>query len=1308
MATIPVRCPSCGVSGAVDAERTGSRLQCKRCGAVVVVPGTGTPGRSAGWQPGTVLLDRYEVRELLGEGGWGQVHRVHHRGWNIDLAVKSPRQELLAGGGAERFERECETWINLELHPNVVTCYYVRRVDGLPRVFAELVEAGSLKDWIENRRLYAGDPEEALARVLDVAIQFAWGLGHAHGSGLVHQDVKPANVLMTPEAAARVTDFGLARAFAAAGEIGPTGLPPGATGLATVGGMTPAYCSPEQAAGQRLGPATDLWSWAVSVLELFTGEVTWRSALAAPEALDAYLASGGGALSMPAEVALVLRSCLQREPGARPSGFAEVAAGLREVYERLTGGAFPRAEPEAVEAAADTLNNRALSLLDLGREAEALACWEAALERDPMHLQATYNRAYHQWRAAKLDSRQVLTALRSLETAHAEDAEYRRCLAWLYLEQGDEQALAELREAGRLPEDPGFRKAVEAPDRPRVRVRGELPGTPFVVSRSARSALVMVNGYQRWVWRLDQETVPLDGSDYQKRQTRGCFLPDERYCVTVDGPRLCVWHIETREVRRELTDDSNGRAGPWAVAAPTDRHLVTLAPVSLRVWDLESGEVAWELPLPQPCAPSLGPDGRWALIAQRSPQLLEVGTGREIWRRPHVPKPGESPQGSSYQIPTVAASPDGRYLVLYDQVAPTVVIDTRTGQEVLRLDRGYLAPPYAFSGDSRRLAGWAPPPRVDGVEARTDRVEVWELSPPRKVGSIAADLPPYSRQIHCSLLEDGRHALVESSIREVATGREVATCRVPGPGVIVHGPFLFGRGGNEAVTEIRFPVCSWSSAHPYPALCRPREAARVGAAQQQARRLLAEARTHLEDGRFAEAHRLLERARREEGFDRSRELLAALAECGRGAGAPRRRLRHAWLRHRLEAGPLSAVSCFRFTPDGRQVLTGSHDGLLRRWEVESGAQLGELTLRKHRWSDQRGYSAKEWPLEVYPGGTHALVMDEARHLMVWNLRSDRQTDRTLGDNGYMASLQVSPDGRWVAVGLQRGVVELFETDSRRDPPVRLGTPAWSIRNANRVLFSPDGRRLLAPWCSYEKSGLAETLGDLAETFRGGPEKEKAPHPGAAIWDLASRRKSLELGPLERWEHVESAAFSPDESRVGTLSRDGTVRLWDAATGAELHQFAVSRGHQRPGESTEWSRRLRFTRDGRSLVAIGPSGTVHAWDVEGGAPAATLENRSRTQTRIGIAWLSSDGRFLIPRGQEPAVPILDLRTGEPAARLEGHQGPVTKVEVSPDGRYVLTAVYSRGSQPGRPIEERQVWLWELDWEWDYPAEIASTT
>jgi serine/threonine protein kinase len=223
-----------------------------------------------GWQIGDVILDQYEVTGKLGEGGMGTVYKVHHRGWNIDLAVKCPRPEIFARvDGKKNFIGEAETWVNLSLHPHIVSCYYVRAVDEIPRIFAEYVTGGSLADWIRHRRLYEGGHLQVLERLLDIAIQFAWGLHTAHEQGLVHQDIKPANVMLTPDGIVKVTDFGLAKARVMSGEQNSADQSSPRSILVSSRGMTPAYCSPEQILGHALSRRTDIWSWGVSLMEMF-------------------------------------------------------------------------------------------------------------------------------------------------------------------------------------------------------------------------------------------------------------------------------------------------------------------------------------------------------------------------------------------------------------------------------------------------------------------------------------------------------------------------------------------------------------------------------------------------------------------------------------------------------------------------------------------------------------------------------------------------------------------------------------------------------------------------------------------------------------------------------------------------------------------------------------------------------------------------------------------------------------------------------------------------------------------------------
>ncbi|MET7816057.1 protein kinase [Streptomyces sp. NPDC005395] len=114
----------------------------------------------------------------------------------------------------ERFDREARTWIGLGLHPQICACHYVRAGDEFPRVFAEYVKGGSLGDQMrgEDPAPYPGEKSAVLARIVDIAVQTAWGLEHAHPHHAVDRDVKPGNILVGDDGQVRGTDFVLAQA----------------------------------------------------------------------------------------------------------------------------------------------------------------------------------------------------------------------------------------------------------------------------------------------------------------------------------------------------------------------------------------------------------------------------------------------------------------------------------------------------------------------------------------------------------------------------------------------------------------------------------------------------------------------------------------------------------------------------------------------------------------------------------------------------------------------------------------------------------------------------------------------------------------------------------------------------------------------------------------------------------------------------------------------------------------------------------------------------------------------------------------
>jgi tetratricopeptide (TPR) repeat protein len=292
------------------------------------------------WPVGYVFLDDFEVEAVLGQGGMGVVYRVRQCSTSQPLAVK--RARFSDADGRRRFLAELQLWLDLPAHPHLAPCRFYRTVAEEVVIFTDLAEGGSLAGWIEQRRL------PGVHDILNVAVQVAWGLHALHEAGMVHQDVKPANVLLSADGTARVTDFGLARARARL-------LPPPldeveGSILVSSAALTPAYCSPEQQLRRPVSRRTDIWSWGVLVLEMFVGRVPCCEQ-GGPSAAHVLARHRQGGLPlepiepMPAAVAEVLDLCFQVEPSRRWATLADAADLLLDIYQQYTGAAYPRPAP---------------------------------------------------------------------------------------------------------------------------------------------------------------------------------------------------------------------------------------------------------------------------------------------------------------------------------------------------------------------------------------------------------------------------------------------------------------------------------------------------------------------------------------------------------------------------------------------------------------------------------------------------------------------------------------------------------------------------------------------------------------------------------------------------------------------------------------------------------------------------------------------------------------------------------------------------------------------------------------------------
>src|SRR5205823_1409333 len=202
-----------------------------------------------------MTLGPYRVIERIGRGGMASVHRAYHPGLDRYVAIKVlPDFFADDPGYRERFQQEARSVARLK-HPNILEVFDFGYEEGLAYLVLELVEGGTLQDRV-------GSPME-LHEVVLILEQLAGALDHAHAHGILHRDLKPSNILLHKDGTPVLADFGLARMAGSLRRLTSSG---------TVMG-TPEYMSPEQAADEPIGPASDLYSFAIVAYEMLTGRV---------------------------------------------------------------------------------------------------------------------------------------------------------------------------------------------------------------------------------------------------------------------------------------------------------------------------------------------------------------------------------------------------------------------------------------------------------------------------------------------------------------------------------------------------------------------------------------------------------------------------------------------------------------------------------------------------------------------------------------------------------------------------------------------------------------------------------------------------------------------------------------------------------------------------------------------------------------------------------------------------------------------------------------------------------------------------
>ena len=1156
----------CGKHLTVDESQMGQAGRCPECGrdvvanAETVVPMTDEPSPEAEmllqspfgedgvpveWKTGDVILNLYEVTGVLGEGGMGKVFKVHHRGWNMPLAVKSPKAKtLLRRDGAANFERECETWVGLGLHPNIVSCYYVRRLGGIPRVFAEFVDGGSLWDFIEEGHIYKGGPKKSLERICDIGIQMAWGLQHAHDRGLVHQDVKPANVLMTRNENAKVTDFGLARAHdLAADAVGDTPVDDRVTSV----GMTRIYCSPEQANRDKLTLKTDIWSWALCILQTFTVRVIWRRGTEGPETLDRFLGqleTNKRLLPMPPIIADLLRRSFRPDPDKRPKDMNEIALTLEEAYRQITGADYPRKRPKPATALADSLNNRGVSLLDLSKTAHAEHAWERALMTDPHHPESTYNLCMERWRAGRMTDDAVISRLQEIVKFHPGEWLPFYTLALAHIERGDfvaaQKALTTI--------EP------DAPDRKEV---GAMIDAARKYARLTWSMIRSLEGHQDSIttvavspdnskiltgsadntirlWELATGQCVSTFAGHQNSVTCVVFSTDGTLALSGSRDRTVrLWDVSSGTCLRVL-EGHRDTVEAVAIIADDRKAISASSDGTIRVWDVEVST----------CLDVFDEHrGPVMALAADSAGLLAVSGSQDggirIWdvaghRCTHAI------EGHSAAIVSITLSNDGRFALSGSRDGTLKVWHPAAGQ-CLATCTGHQAPilAAAISADGSYAAS----------TSRDQTVRFWDTSNGRCLNTFSGHNGPVTA------------VAIASDRRFVVSGGEDRTIRV---------------WRTKPIPEdLSVPALICQAVASEVALS-------TGRAFEEA---LHHARAAIAQGNFLEAAKYLRIARAQPGHRRTPEAMHEWRSLY--TRLPRIHFLGAWEEAGLtqQAGTLKLAY---ITPNVRYALVVDKENALSLRDLSRGGVVCEFDRE----------TGAVMSACLTDDGTRALT--GGWDIKFWDAQTGKLLRQFERQPEMVNSVDITKDARYAASASGRAV-KIWDVETGRC----MGHFVGHTADINVARWSPDERLLLSAgedktlqvWelctgkCLVTMTGHTQPIRCAAFSLDG----LYACSGSGTIWGRSGEVKLWDLSTgtcIQSFEGhgdtVQSVSISADSRYVLSGSRDKTLRLWNLRTGEHVHTFE---GHNDGIEI------VSLSRDGRFAASVCKEGAIRLWTLD---------------------------------------------------------------------------------------------------------------
>ena len=1244
----------------------------------------------AGAEP---LGDFLLLREI-GRGGMGVVYAAVQRSLNRTVALKVlPFAAALDDRQIQRFKNEAQAAAGLH-HPNIVPVFGVGCERGVHYYAMQLIDGRTLAALIAEQRRASGRPESPAAeptaphapgapsadtapraaasteraprdlahfrRMAELGLQAAEALDHAHQLGVVHRDVKPANLMLDGRGGLWVTDFGLAQVQSDA-RLTMTGDLMG----------TLRYMSPEQALARRvvIDHRTDVYSLGATLYELLTLEPVFggsdRQELLRQIAFEEPKAPRRINKAIPAELEVIALKAMEKNPADRYGTAKELADDLRRFLEdkpiqARPAGLAKRLQKWGRRHRAVVTTASALGILALATLVVSTVLIASAYAAEAKHRQDAENAEGHE-----KEQRHVAEEERDLADHHLYIA--RMLLAKQACDAGDWKRCRELLDSvGPAPGRPDFRawewhylqaqchKALLSLGGPGQRI-DQADWSPD----GSRFVTVSVKeGRANMIGAPDSE--PSEIAVWDAATMRQLLVIRERISGvwwSPDGQRLAgggdgfvkVWDASTGQALLTLGLDGRLAQAAWS---PDGQRLLTITqptphsqpgqPVTLpgfdtwsvTVWDLNTRASLFSRKGAGAVAQPWSSDGRWVVINK-----IKAGTGQGQapafpWMAVCDARTGEELANLQHKAAwwQAAWGPDPTRLAVVEQQEQTglKVVEVPTGREALAIDaRGGMWDGIEWSADGRRLLAH----KSGGTHEEPDRGCVWDAASGKELFSFSGE---EERGVRAGFSPDGRRVATlgawgTTRVWDVVAGRRLLSSRFQSDGPMnPFDPPVWSPDGRRLMIRSEGRVEIWDATADRDALRLhatddffPLNGAAIALAwSPDGRRLAAAGATNMRNRNQRPGQWYKE-------IDGTTGIVPVWdADTGEQLMA-------------LQAHP-NDVNCVAWRPDGQRLATVGGDYEQAPDDPPPAVpDTLETWSRIKLWDAATGQKVKEWRAHSFPFTFQVAWSPDGKQLAsigvdsMWNGRWVGEQGRADGNGGVLPAA-VTQTERFRAIKIwdaatAREVFSIssctFSHDEKRGK-----APDPNVGDVAALDWSPDGKRLVAyggPLYFWDTSTWKELLTIANDPEGGGDSRDCRVAWSPDGGRIAVARKDIKVWDVDGGKMVVrmaghsagilAVAWSPDGQRLVSAGRDGLLKFWDLATGEQVLSLT---GGFKENASVAWSP------DGKRLATSDGHG-VKLWDTErhdSWLPAvADLDNR------LARAWVANDD----PQLRDPA-------------------------------------------------------------------------